>query len=53
MSICSTRLGHIIAESYTVRGKRSPWQPVLLDLFTSFQRVTLSKVRGLHGNLFC
>ena len=53
MATCSTRLVHIIAESYAVKGKRSPWQPVLLDWFTLLQRVTLSKVRDIHGNLFC
>ena len=52
MATCSTILVHIIAESYAVKGKRSPWQPVLLDLFTSLLRVMLSKVGGLHSNLF-
>ena len=49
---CSTTLIHIIAESYAVKGKRSPWKPVLQDWSTSLQRVMLSKVRGLHDNLF-
>ena len=52
MATCSTRLVNIIAESYAVKGKRYPWQPVLLDWLTSLLRVMLSKVRGLHGNLF-
>ena len=49
MATCSARLVHIIAESYAVKGKRSPWQPVLLDWSTSLLRVMLSKVRGLQA----
>ena len=49
MAACSARLVHIIAESYAFIGRR----PVLLDWFTSLLRVTLSRVRGLHGDLFC
>ena len=46
MGTCSARLVHIISDSYAVKGKMSPWQPVLLDWFTSLLRVTLSKVKG-------
>ena len=51
MATLSTRLVHIIAESYAVKGKRYPWQPCLLDWYTSLLRVMPSKVRGLPGNL--
>ena len=42
MATCSTRLVHIDAESDVVKGKRSPWQPVVLDWFKSLLRVMLS-----------
>ena len=52
MVTCFARLVHIIAESYAVKCKRSPWHPVLLDGFTSLLRAMLSEIRGLHGDLF-